>query len=160
MDNREYRENQKIQRKSFNDYRKHMIKVLLGFGIAIASISIFPEYVFPYLNTFLKGFMSDYLAGSLTLFTQLAFLIGGTVSGVVNSFKAVNDKVIIDKAQDREEEIIDKLINENEKLSERVNTLENEKANSISKTSSKTNTRRRVINPYEEEQVKVKKYTR
>ena len=116
MDNKEYRENQKVQRKSFKEYRKHMIRGLMGFGLAIVSISFLPEYVFPHVNNFLKGFMSEYLAGSVTVFTQLACLVGGVASGVINAFKAINDKDTIDKAQDREEEIVEELFEEKDKL--------------------------------------------
>ena len=161
MSNREYRENQKKQRKEFKKYRKSMWKMFIGFLVAGAAAFVLPEFGLPALNALLKGIIGEYLAGSVTVFTQIALLAGGVIGGVVNAFKAIRAKDEIDKAQDEEENIVDVLINENEDLAKKVEKHEKEKTNVKveTKTNSKTMNYQKSNDSYVEEEEE-KRYTK
>ena len=162
MDNKEYRDNQKQQRNTFKKYRKHMWKVLIGFLFAFVAAFVLPKTVLPWLFGILKGFLSEYVAGSIIVWIQVISICLGVISGFVNSIKAIKAKEDIDKYQDLEEDIVDALINEKDELLQKVHGLEKEntKIKEESKTNTKTSTLIRVDNSYEEEKEKVKKYVR
>ena len=159
MNNKEYLENQKIQRRSFKKYCKHMIKLLISLLFAGASAFVFPSNIFVWLNNLLKGIIGSYLSASITVWTQILCMFGGVLSGIYHAYKASKSKDEIDIAQDEEENFVDRLINENDNLTKKVENLEKEKEveNKKSNTKSDLIKNNREIS-YEEE--KVKKYTK
>ena len=160
MNNKEYRENQKIQRKSFKKYRKCMWKVLIYFFLAVGSVTVLPHILAP-LHEPLSRLFSTLIANSIHVGAQLLVLFGGVLGGVVNAIKANKARWEIDNAQDEEENIVDSLINENEELLKKVDNLEKqkEKVNVEIKTNSKANDFVKNNHEYVEEE-KVKKYTK
>jgi gas vesicle protein len=116
MTNNEYRDNQRIQKKEFKKYRKAMSKVLFGFILAIVAAFILPETILPTFNTFLKGFFSSYIAGSITVFTQIGLTVIGALTGLVNAFKANKARTKLDEAQEKEEDSVDQIFNKIESL--------------------------------------------
>ena len=162
MDNKEYRENQKIQRKEFKKYRKHMWKVIGYLLLAGASAFIFPYNLLVGLNGILKPLIGEYVADSITVLVQMLGMFGGVVGGIVNTYKAAKAKDAVDQAQDDEEEIVNSLIDEKDNLLKKVENLEKEKEKIIteSKTVTKTEELTRSSSEYTEEKPKTKKYTR
>ena len=101
MDNKEYRENQKKQKKSLKKYRKHIIKAAIFGGIAVASAFLFPAGVFPAI----KGLLGESAAINITFFTQWGIAAGGLIGAVKNIFQAHKERKNIENAQDEEEDI-------------------------------------------------------
>ena len=157
--NKEYTENQKKQRKSFKEYRKQMLKLLGSTIVGIVTAFAFPGRP---IYEFLQKFFTDYIAGSITIWTQLIIMGVCGIKAVYHTFKAASEKQNIDNLQDEEENIVDYLVNENDKLNQKINSLEKEKTivKEIEKTSSKAVSNLRKVNANEEENVKVKKYTK
>ena len=119
--NSEYTKNQKKQRNAFNKYRKYIKKGLLWGGVGIISALIFPwKSVF----TFAKGLIGESLATSITFFSQWGIAGLGLAGAMVNSIKALRERKKIDDAQDDEENIIDGMVNETDKLQRQVKDLE------------------------------------
>ena len=162
MDNKEYRNNQKEQKNSFKKYRKSMWKVLGGFLFAFLAAFALPQTVFPWLYGILKGFLTEYVAGSIVVWTQIISICAGVLTGFVNSIKAIKAKEDIDKYQGLEEDIVDSLIREKDELQKKVDGLEKEniKVKEETKTNTKTTTYRKVNSSYEEENEKVKSYAK
>lgn len=162
MDNKEYRDNQKQQKKAFKKYRKCMWKVLIGFLFAFVAAFALPKTILPWLFGVLKGFLSEYIAGSIVVWTQVISICAGVLTGFVNSIKAIKAKEDIDKYQGLEEDIVDSLIHEKEELEKKVEGLEkeNSKVKEETKTNTKINSFRKVNSSYEEEEEKSKSYTR
>lgn len=122
--NKEYSNNQKIQKKSFKKYRKYIGRVLLWGAVAVAS-----AFVIPYGTLFasLTNLVGRSLAANITFFTQWGLVAAGGMGAVVNVFKANHERRKIDIAQDEEENIIDSMVNENDKLKQKVENLEKSK---------------------------------
>lgn len=158
MNSSEYSVNKKKERRSFKKYRKCIKKIFLWGGLGVLS-----AFVFPYgtLFTFLKGLVSEYLAGSITFIAQWGLATLGGLGAIINTINAHQERKKIEDAQDMEDDIVDVLVNENDKLTKKVEDLEKqkEKVNTEAKSNTKTNAdlekSSRNID-YEEE----KKYTR
>ena len=125
---KEYSKNQKYQRKSFKKYRKYIGRILLWGGIAVASAFILP---YGALFTALKGLVGEYVAGSATFFAQWGLTALGGIGAVVNTIKANRERKKIDNAQDDEENIIDSMVNENDKLKRKIENLEKSKTKDL-----------------------------
>ena len=159
MENKEYKENQKVQRKEFKKYRKHMIKMVVSLLFAVASAFIFPEHVFGFVFQFLKKFISEYLAGSIVFWAQVLCMSGGVLGGIYHAFKASQAKNAVDKAQDEEEDIVDSLITEKDNLLRKVDELSKEKEKIMTENKSYTNTKdySKTSREFVEEKPKTKK---
>ena len=155
-------DNEKKQKKTFKEYRKRILKALFGFVAFGASLFILPEFVFAPLYNFMKGFISENAASSITFFTQMFVTILSGVSGIVNSISANRAKHRLNNYQNEAEEIVNSINLENEELLSKVKELEKQKlnVNTNSKTNSRSSNYRRNNNTYTNENVKVKKYTR
>ena len=136
MTNNEYRDNQRIKKKEFKKYRKAMSKLVFGVILTLVAAFVLPETILPAFNTFLKGFLTPYIAGSITVFTQIGLTIAGALTTVVNAFKATKARTKLDEAQDKEEETVEKifdkieaLTNDNTNLKEKVSSLQKELKN-------------------------------
>lgn len=157
MDNKEYRENQKKQKKSLKKYRRHIIKAAIFGGIAIASAFLFPTG----LVGVLKGLLGDYIGGSVAFFTQWGLAGAGIIGATSNVIKANVERNKIEKSQDEEEDIVDCIINENDNLERKVNNLEKQKDKTINKDNTKSNDRVvKIDNSLEYEEENQKKYTK
>lgn len=154
--NKEYLDNQRKQRKSFKEYRNRMIKMGIGVVAAFASFTLLPELLAP-VYTFLAGHIGEYLAGSLVFWAEIITLIGGGLGAIYNGVKAVSAKNVVDKSQDEEEVFVKNLIDEHEKLNEKVESLTEqiEKVNDYKKSETKTDEYRKV-DAYTDTQEKVK----
>ena len=124
MDSKEYYNNQKQQRKSFKNYRKHMLKLLGSSLVGMAAAFAIPWRV---LFNFLLKFTTEYIAGSVTIWTQIALMAFCGIKAVYHTYKAAKEKVKMDNLQGSEEDMVDSLINENDNLLKKVDSLENEK---------------------------------
>ena len=159
--NKEYDKNQKYQRKSFKKYRKYIGRILLWGGIAVASAFILP---YGALFTALKGLLGESIASSATFFAQWGIVAAGGIGAVINAIKANRERKEIDNAQDDEENIIDSMVNENEDLKRKVESLEKGKTKSIDEnTKVKTiSDKEKDLNVYDNSEVieKGKKYVK
>ena len=126
--NKEYDRNQKYQRKSFKQYRKYIGRILLWSGIAVASAFIIP---YESLFTFLKGMLGESIAMNATFLAQWGITAVGGIGAIINTLKANHERRKIDDAQDEEENIIDNMLNENDELKKKVESLEKTKTKTI-----------------------------
>ena len=159
MESKEYRENQKIQRKEFKKYRKYMWRILISILFTVASSFIFPGNLFVWLHNFLSGFLSKFIADSIVVWTQVLCMAGGVIGAVANTIKASNAKNAIDKAQDKEEDIVDSLLDQKDELLKKVDELSKEKEKVVteSKTYTKTEDYSKDSREFVEEKPKTKK---
>ncbi len=153
----EYQSNQKKQRKSLKKYRKSILKALLWGGIGIAS-----AFLIPYGGMFsaLKGFIGESIAMNATFFTQWGVALAGVGGAVINGIKAIHERNKIEKAQDEEEDIVDRILNENDNLSKKIDNLEKQKTKEENKKNTMSNdltkNNRNIDIDYEEEKEKVR----
>ena len=157
MDNKEYSTNQKKQKKSFKKYRKYIGRIFLWGGIALVSAAFFPVGV----ATALKGMLGDFLGGSASFFLQWGIAGAGAIGAAVNGIKANSERKKIEIAQDEEEDIVDRIINENDNLTKKVESYEKSinKEKDITESKVKTNgnyVRSSQIDDYEEEAEKTR----
>ena len=129
--NKEYYENQKKQRKSFKNYRKHMIKLLLSSLVGMAAAFALPWNI---LFKALLNITTEYIAGSITVWAQILLMAYCGIKAVYHTYKAAKEKEIMDELQGSEEDMVDYLINENDKLNKKVDSLEKEKVKTIEET--------------------------
>ena len=158
MDNSEYQKNQKQQKKSFSKFRKFMGKVLLWGGIAVASAFVVP---YELMLGALKPILGESIAINATFFTQWGIAGLGVIGAAVNAIKAHRERKKIENAQDEEEDIVDRIITENDNLNRKVDSLEKQKVKEENKSNTKTNSNLIKSNnsiDYEEEEEKT--YTR
>ena len=123
--NKDYEINQKAQKKSFKKYQKYIRRIILWIGLGVVSTFVFPSGI---IYNFLKGFLSEYIAGSISVWAQILCMGASVVETIVNSFKAVKEKSKINDLQDEEENIIDVIMNENDELKKKVESLEKTKS--------------------------------
>ena len=160
--NKEYYNNQKEQRKTFKKYRKHMLKLLASAVIGVAASFAFPGAP---LFAFLKSFLSEYVAGSIVVWSQILTMAGCGIGTIYHTFKAAREKQKMDELQGEEENMVDCLTNENDELKKKVDDKDKE----LAKTKEETKTESRSYdnkeknnNSYvrEEEKQKTKRLTR
>ena len=130
--NNEIRNNQKEQRRSLKKYRKHIGKILLWGGVAVAS-----AFVFPYGGIFnlLKGVIGESLAMNAVFFTQWGITGAGLIGGIMNAIKAKHERGKLENAQDEAEDLADGLVNENDELKRKVEELAKDKTKELDKES-------------------------
>lgn len=138
MNSSEYSVNKKKEIKAFKKYRKYIRKIFTWATIAVASAFIIP---YGSLFTLLKGVVSEYLASSITFIAQWGLATLGGLGTIINAINAYQERKKVEEAQDEEDNIVDVLINENDKLSKQVESLEKEKVkvNNVVKSNTKTN---------------------
>ena len=117
---KEYRANQRKQKRTFKKYRKYIGRVFLWAGIGLASALFFPGGA---IMGALKGLMGEYLAGSLAFFGQWGIAAAGLVGSIVNGIKAHNAAKTIDDSQEEEENIVDCMVRDKEQLERKVDNL-------------------------------------
>lgn len=159
MNNKEYQDVHKKERKAFKKYRKHMWKVIISFLIAIAAFTIIPSALVP-LHGLLNSLFSTYIADSIYVWIEVLIFAGGSLSGVINAIKAYNSKEDVEKYQDEEEDIVEGIKNEYDKLLNKVETLEKSKTKEENKASIKSNNYTKHNNSSYFEIEKEKKYTK
>lgn len=135
--NKEYNDNQKKQRKAFKKYRKYIGKILLWGGISVVSTFVLP---WNGLLNLLNPILGNYIAGSVTFFSQWLLTGAGVLGAVTNAIKANRERKRIDDSQDEEENIIDGMVNENDELKRKVENLEKSKSKTIDKEERYTKT--------------------
>ena len=156
--NKEYKRNQRVQRKSFKKYRKYIGKIFLWGAIAVAS-----AFLIPYEAMFaaIKGLLGESIAINATFFTQWGIVAGSLLGSVVNAIKANHERRKIDNAQDEEENIIDGMVNEYDKLKSKVDSLEKTKTYNLEENKAKTfDDKEKEINVIENVEEKEKKYVK
>ncbi len=124
MDNREYRDNQKKQKKAFSGFRKYIKRAFIWAGISVASAFLMPWSL---LMPVLKIPFSPLIAGSITFFAQWGITAVGAIGAVINGLKARHAAKTVDKAQQEEENIVDCMVLEGDKLERKVENLSKSK---------------------------------
>lgn len=158
---KEYRNNQNAQKKSFKNYRKHIRRIFLWVAIAVLS-----SFVIPYgaLLVALKGIMGSYLATSVTFFIQWGIVVAGCLGGIFNAINADIEKRHFADLQAEEENIFDSLINETYTLKRKVEDLEKSKTKTIEANTKvkTTGSKERSVEYQETKEMapKVKKYVK
>ena len=160
---KEYRNSLKNLRKEFKKYRKSMWKLVWGIVLAVLAVYILPEKVLPALNAFLHTVMPGLYAASIVVYTMIGLLIFGSLIGVVGFAKSLFARNKVEDEIDLQEEYVENLSSEKERLLAENNSLtkevENLKQQVASyenmiglngRTSNKT-TSRRPVNTYEQE---------
>lgn len=117
---KEYQANQRKQKRTFKKYRKYIGRIFLWAGIGLASAIFFPGAA---VMGALKGFMGDFLAGSVAFFGQWGIAAAGLVGSVINGIKARHAAKTIDDSQEEEENIVDCMVRDNENLVRKVDNL-------------------------------------
>lgn len=120
---KEYSKNQRSQKKSFKEYRKHMIRAGISIVLALLGTFAFPSSLVVEL---LKGF-GEYVGVSVAVWSKILLMAGGTIGTIVNGIKAKKVKDKIDDLNDLEEEIVEKIVYDKEKLEQKNHDLEKTK---------------------------------
>ena len=124
MDNKEYRNNQKKQKKAFKSFRKYIKRAFVWAGIGVASAFLLPWSA---LMPLLKIPFSPLIAGSITFFAQWGITAAGVIGAAINGLKARYAAKTVDKAQQEEENIVDCMVLEGDKLERKVENLSKSK---------------------------------
>ncbi len=117
----EYYENQKHQRQSFKDYRKHMRKLLLSVIVGLASAFAIP---WEHLYNFLLQYLSEYAAASATFWVQFGIVGICGLKTIYHTYKAAKESANMDNLQNNEEDYVSSVLNENSKLNQKIDNLE------------------------------------
>ena len=117
---KEYRANQRKQKKTFKKFRKYIGRIFLWAGIGIASAAFFPGAA---VMSALKGVMGDLLATSVAFFGQWGIAGVGFIGAMVNAIKAHHAAKTIDNSQEEEENIVDCIVRDKDNLQIKVDNL-------------------------------------
>ncbi len=101
---KEYRDNQRKQKKTFKKFRKYIKKILLWAGIGIASAAFFPGAA---VMNALTGLIGSYYATSAAFFAQWGITAIGFGTAAYNGYKAYRAANTIDDLQGEEENTVD-----------------------------------------------------
>ena len=118
---KEYRANQRKQKKTFKKFRKYIGRIFLWAGIGIASAAFFPGAA---VMGALKGVLGDLLATSVAFFGQWGIASVGFIGAMVNAIKARHAAKTIDDSQEEEENIVDCIVRDKEQAEIKLNNLE------------------------------------
>ena len=128
---KEYRDNQRKQKKTFKKYRKYIKKILIWAGIGIASAAFFPGAA---LMNALTGLIGSYYATSAAFFAQWGITAIGFGTAAYNGYKAYRAANTIDDLQDEEENTVDGICRDKDNAEKELAAVKNKEAKEIERT--------------------------
>ena len=128
---KEYRANQRKQKKTFKKFRKYIGRIFLWAGVGIASAAFFPGAA---VMGALKGVVGDLLATSVAFFSQWGIAGVGFIGAMVNAFKAHHAAKTIDDLQDEEENTVDGICRDKDNAEKELTAVKNKEAKEIERT--------------------------